>query len=669
MNDFFSRLPRFFFHFVRDRFPRFRASCIAWLALFAAPIVLGQSTEEGVVLPEVLVLSPHSRFSPNSSLCATVLDRKRLERNRARTLVDSLVSVPGVDPTSLGPSGSAQRIGLRGSSPEQVLVLLDGVRLNPAQGGGADLSLVALEGLERVEVIRGCAPSRYGSDGLGGVVNLVTRGGPPGGRLEASAGEGGLGRIAGLWRAGSDGRGWRLRASGSLGTSGSSFGYEDPVRRTRLERLNTDSRSAQAGIELSRTVATDSGSLEFSTAFDRTLSNRGAPGPAEFPTPRARISEAGRILRFSVTRRSSDPGGPFLTLEASGRRRVLSYQDPDRIPRPDSDVHASDRLETRAEAGLLLADRLDVRSSAGAWDERLDSTSDGHPRDAGLHVSAESRLLIGRFPGVPATADPASRGSLEVGGRLDDSRLFKARFAPRAGARLTLHRPTRLLLRGNAGLALRPPSFDDLFYSSSSMARGNPLLRPERSIQKDAGILFSPGAVSFSLTAFRHDVRDLIQWSPDFSGRWRPLNVIRAVLSGLEGESSWALRAGADWRADLDGSFTWMRAIDRSGQRNLDGKTLPRRPETKGGAGIRVAWRERLSAILRSRFVSFRWLDAPNVSYLPGFLAWTSGLSWSPRANLEFSLVVHNLTGVDARDLNDYPLPGRRWEWRTSVGF
>jgi len=627
-------------------------------------------SRDAFLLPEILVTTSSLRLAPNSSLTASVLDRDRLTRHHHRTLADALTESPGVDTASLGAVGSAQLVSLRGASTEQVLVLLDGHRLNPLQGGGADLSLVPLETLERVEVIRGCAPSRYGSEGLGGVVNLVSRGRQEGGRFDAATGSGGSGRLAGRYRSRLDRDGtWHLRLTGSQGVGAPSFSYADPERGTVRERSNVDSFVRMGGLSLSHSPARGVRFPDLSVDLDRMISRRGAPGPSEFPSPEARLEETGGGGRFQASLRGDEEGVSPLALSMSFTRRDVHYRDPAALPRAVEDSHVGDRLEFAADSGAVLGDRFILHAGAGASNEKLESTTDGLRRDSKFFLSLEPRLLVGRHPGVSPNSDFAARLSLEGGVRVETSRLFPTRATPRAGILLTLHPPTRMALRANAGLAVRNPSFDDLFFSAAAFARGNPDLRPERSRLVDAGLLWSPGPLGLSVTAFRHDARDLIQWSPDFSGRWRPLNVSRAVVNGLEGEGSLSLPLSFGLLGVLDSSFTWMQARDRSGDRNLDGKLLPRRPPFKSGAGLRLSWRQRVGMHVRSRFVSYRWLDAPNVSYLPGYLTYQAGFSIEPAKDLVFAFTIHNLTDVQARDLNEYPLPGRQWELRTSVGF
>ena len=107
----------------------------------------------------------------------TVITREDLERTRKITLLEALQEVLGVATVQNGPVGGAASVFLRGANSEHTLILMDGVELNdpisPARS--FDLAHLMLENVERIEILRGPQSTLYGSDALGGVVNIITR--------------------------------------------------------------------------------------------------------------------------------------------------------------------------------------------------------------------------------------------------------------------------------------------------------------------------------------------------------------------------------------------------------------------------------------------------------------------------------------------------------------
>ena len=105
----------------------------------------------------------------------TVVDRADIERLQARSVPDALRGVPGLGFSNNGGRGKATSLFLRGTESNHVLVLVDGVRINPGTIGSAALQNLTPAMVERIEVVKGPRSTLYGSDAIGGVVNVITR--------------------------------------------------------------------------------------------------------------------------------------------------------------------------------------------------------------------------------------------------------------------------------------------------------------------------------------------------------------------------------------------------------------------------------------------------------------------------------------------------------------
>ena len=93
----------------------------------------------------------------------------------AVSVADALQEAAGVSVADNGTAGSVQSLSLRGSTAAQVLILVDGVRLNDSRQGGADLSQIPVDNIERIEIVRGGTSALYGADAVAGVVNIITK--------------------------------------------------------------------------------------------------------------------------------------------------------------------------------------------------------------------------------------------------------------------------------------------------------------------------------------------------------------------------------------------------------------------------------------------------------------------------------------------------------------
>ena len=128
------------------------------------------------VATEVVVTAEAVPRTPSAlGVAATVVDRAAIERSRAATVADLLRSVPGVDVAQSGGPGGVTSLFLRGANSNSALVLVDGVKLNSPYFGGVDLSSLGTANVERIEIVRGPFSALYGSEALGGVVQVITR--------------------------------------------------------------------------------------------------------------------------------------------------------------------------------------------------------------------------------------------------------------------------------------------------------------------------------------------------------------------------------------------------------------------------------------------------------------------------------------------------------------
>ena len=123
-------------------------------------------------LPPVRVEGTRDLASQRTSATTVHIDRAKITRFQPTRVADALLSAPGVNVTRTGPWAS--QVSIRGLSGERVLVLVDGLRLQTGRGHGAQLSLVSIDKLESADVLPGAGGAIYGSDALGGVVELTT---------------------------------------------------------------------------------------------------------------------------------------------------------------------------------------------------------------------------------------------------------------------------------------------------------------------------------------------------------------------------------------------------------------------------------------------------------------------------------------------------------------
>lgn len=493
-------------------------------AVIGAAVLLGAgagAAQEPQAVPlDTLRVDVTSRASSvvSATRAVEVLERAEIRRLPARTVAEVLARVQGVD--VLGRSAAQTDVALRGSTFEQVLVLVDGVRMNDAQTGHFHLDLaIPLEEVERIEVLRGGGSSVHGSDAMAGVIHIVTRRGGPA-AVGATVGGGSFGTA----RAGAS-------AGGSAGSLRARVAAEG--QRSDGHRPGTDARVFQArgsvegevaggGLRADLGVAVrDFGARHFYTAPDATFDEY----------------ERTRTTTASVGWRAPAGSGWTLAPRLAARRHADDFLLERDDPGFYRNVHTSWQVGGEVVARGVVAPAVGVSLGAEAYRDRLESTSLGDLAETRAAVFGE--VVAGREGRVVA------HGGL----RGDRHSAYGTFVSPSAG--VAVWPAPWLRVRAAAGRSFRAPNWTDRFYQDPAN-QGDPDLRPERAWSVEAGAAVESAGAAVALTGFRRDARDLIDWArPEEGGDgvWQAMNIGRAVFEGLELEGRVVDGAGTRWVA------------------------------------------------------------------------------------------------------------------------
>lgn len=596
----------------------------------AAPEAPPDSTAMPVfTLPPVRVEAPRVPPTVPDPGFRTVLDRAWLDRTDPDDLPQALAGVAGLRVLDTG-DGLSRSVSMRGLGPDRVAVLVDGRPLNTAQGGGVDLEPLDLESVERVEITRGAMSALYGPGALGGAVNLVRR----------------LDRVPGgsfRFLAGTDDRALlRLRYGVGAGRWTADGALRAETASPRLGALR--SRGDGAGGNL-RLAFHPGWAAAIEAGLEGRRDIRDVPGTRYFPTPEARRTDT--YGEATLDLRGAAALGGVVDLSASASRMQRHYVDPRSSLGAVDDTHRNDRVRMEtAWKRAWTSGAVALRTEAVR--DRLRSTADGDRSRDRAALTATGHRSQGRWG-----AGAALRADVLQG------------FSPHASLRLSATRtlagspagPRRLLVRAGAGNAFRPPSFDDLFWPARAGAAGNPDLQPERSRDLDLGVEGMLPDGRLRLAAFASRVHDLIQWTPGPDGVWRPHNVGRARIEGLEAEAT--VRLPGSWiPLRLEASGSWTRARDATGDRLTGDKQLVGRPQALGFAEL--VWEPGAWTVAAGvRGVGRIPLTAANTKWTQPYALLHARVRWRVEPGLRFEVEGRNLLDTAYEDIRGYASPGR----------
>ncbi|HET7225381.1 MAG TPA: TonB-dependent receptor [Candidatus Eisenbacteria bacterium] len=639
-----------------------------------------------LLLPEVRVRAPRVPAALRRMPTVFVRELDAAHQLQAvRSLPELLARAPGVRVLDYGGLGAFSTISLRGSAPDQVAVLLDGVPLTGAARGVVNLADLPATAIERVEVYPYAAPLAWGAALPAGAVNFVTAADAGLRALRVARGSFGTWETAG-------GAGW----GGPMASAVVHAGYQGS--RGDFRYLDTHGTPFEPGDDAERTRANDRfdafaglASLRarrgawFARAHEDLLRHaQGLPGLGAVPALHARLS---MLQSLTVLDAGRDPSAdwPGVELEAGMDRQRSRFQD---LGLPDRGELGGTRHDTDdmigAERGRVAAVeswrawRLEGEADVRAEHARLADAADGLPDPAPSwrHAHGASGTLrwspwrgritlqgARRWERVTDRLHPAGLGVPAIV-------VAREVATPQLGARVAL--PAGCELRGNATDAERVPDFTELFGNQGTVS-ANPRLRPERVRSADAGLAWhgARGAwrASGSWAHFGSRARDLVLWWKNSPNTVQALNVLSARITG--DELAWA--AATPGGFELSASGTWQDARNTAAvPAYAAGKALPLRPRALVSAAL--AWRHgplALSADLQH--LGADALDPANRQRVPARTLTGATLAWAwgadaadaPAADapaarsLTVMFEVRNLGDVRASDLGGFPLPGR----------
>ncbi len=587
-----------------------------------------------------------------------------------------LLQVPGVTVTRTGSSQAFSSVTLRGGNPDQVLIYVDGVPLNIAEGGGVDVSTLPLGDVERVEVYRGTSPLAFGESALGGIISITTR--TPGlARATARAGVGSFqtafGDASGSGRAGP----LKLYLGGHVFSSKGDYPLRyngtplNPSTEVDTVRQNNDTLE---GNGVFRAMVSLAGRRTLALGLIGFSRDEGLPGPigalggpgevalhARFHTARGL-----GMLRYE----SRDDVGPGGRLEAE----VFVSLERNRLLDPDSEVqnqgpsfahqttlsigttvHAARPLGEWGRAAAVLEGRRETFTPV----DELDPVNPGVPARRLVGVAgAELTLFWHRL-------DLEIIPSVRVEALEDQAGSTITRALPTYRLGLVRALSAQATLKANAGLYHRAPSFLELYGDGTRRLLGNGTLVPESGTNADLGLWIDRSGDRVSAvsrtTLFGALASDLIYWLPTSGGPSRAENLNSARVFGLEQE----LQLAIGHHARLVAQATYLVANDESDDPTTRGKAIPHHPRWAGYARpelVRVGLPHQMefAAYGDAAILADTYDDPANVFRIPTEVLVGAGASLSrPRSGLRLTLSALNLSDSRSWNFSSWPLPGR----------
>lgn len=504
--------------------------------------------------PDAVVVTASRLPQPRSQTLqpVNVITSEDIARGGQQTLVEVLQTLGGVEITNTGGFGQPSSVFMRGANSGHTLVLVDGLRISSATTGTTAFENIPLSQVERIEVVPGQLSSLYGSDAIGGVIQIFTKTGrnAPGTTVTAGAGS---------YRTDSAGAGLNRTFGGT--DFGLNVGYFE------------------------------------SQGFDatKTTLRSGAPNPNNNPDKDGyRNKNVSARLAHRLDERNELGVTGFYSEGTTHFDNGPTTDDVNHQTLSAYSIYSRNRISDAWESLLRVGEGTDDFSSSGAfrffartrqpqatWQNNVKlgpGTAIG-----GLEYLAQDVISDTAYAKTYRTVTSAFAGytgqyekhDWQANAREDDNSQFGHHTTGLLGYAYRVMPDLRL--RVGAGSAFKAPTFNDLYFPGFS----NPNLRPERSRSKEAGLNYQLGSNRFSATYFDNRISDLIVFD---NATLAPQNVNRAKITGTE--LGYQMFTGG-WQANAH--LTLQKPVDEQ-----TGKLLPRRARDHGSVAVSNAigaWR------------------------------------------------------------------------------
>jgi len=649
-----------------------KSSICRLIAVSLLCVRLGSASAEVLVTTElepVVVVATRSP-EPLSKIggSVTILDDAAIQESQAVDVADLLIRTPGISMTREGGVGQSASVFIRGAASSQTVVIIDGVQLNDPSvtSGGFDFQHFMMGDIARIEILRGAQSTLYGSQAMGGVINVVTA--DPtnhlGGNLSAEAGSYGTGKVTAalggrtdalLWRVagdyyGSSGMtcidpafGGRRDCATQIAGSSGQIRYEftpDVQLDTRAYFMN--SRTDFNGYPPPNYVLADDGEYGYNQQLlvytgltiqsaDHSLSNRLA---VQYTDSQTRFYDPAALV-YAQNPDYGYSGASNETFYGIGRNTREEYQGTWALNARTHWVfglqHELSTINTDTPAfdfGGPVPLRADVSLTSGYAQLQ-------HELLTGLTLTAGERYDHHDLYGGHAT------GQLAAAWALDDNRtIFRASF----------------------GQGFKAPALYELY----APYYGNLSLKPETSNTWDAGVEHHSrdNRVMLSATYFKSTSHSLINFfscpitlvDPKcavFGGYYANIGETQAY--GAEVQGAWHLNAATT----LAVNYTYTHAIDKSAGATTYDAELPRRPKSIANLSLSHRWHSRWSSTLAVRYSGPSFDDAANSLRLSGYTVVDVRANYAISDRLEAYARIENLGGAHYETAYQYGTPGR----------
>jgi vitamin B12 transporter len=465
-------------------------------------MVKGQSADVFIALDTIYVLQKKTpELLKNTSQSILVIDQEQIKNSASYSLAELLQNTAGIDIKRRGIHGIQSDVSIRGSTFDQVLILLNGMPLSDPQTGHHALNIpVDLQDVDRIEILKGPAARKYGQNAFAGAINIITK-------VEKKSNV----LISGDFSSFNTGR-LHVRAS---------------VPSNKMNQQLSFSKSFSEGYRYNTDYVMDQFNYQNSSNFNKNTlfiqlghSQRsfGANGFYASPSNKDQFEQIGTstlLLNYEI-KKNNVSLKPSVYIRRNQDEYIFIRNNPSIYRNLHIGKTYGSELNTTIQHSIGI---FSIGIEARIDDFQSNNLGDQKRKTIGVHIEEKFILLNKKLDISPGIA----------GYNYSD---FGTQFFPGVDVGFQVMQDLKVFF--NSGYTWRIPTYTDLFYSDP-VNEGNSELKPEKAWTNEIGLRLTKSFISLQGAAFSRSSKDLIDWSKlDSIDKWRPSNIASVNTQGIE---------------------------------------------------------------------------------------------------------------------------------------
>lgn len=586
----------------------------------------------------------------------TITD-KEISNKNGESLAEILQIAGGIFIKSYGNSSSLSTVSLNGLGAEHTLVLLNGFKLNSAQNAQADLSLISKNNIERIEILNNGASSIYGSEAIGGVINIITK--------SNHSKELGIGVTAGYGSYNSGLLSLNLSKSFSRFSfnmdyvkekSENNFKYffNDGINKILKERLNSGFSSSDYVFNASMKTGKYS-EINFYTGYK--ISDRNIPGQETGSEPSDAIQKDNNLNSIVSFRHRFS--AKFLAITKFNYQNNLSEYTNSTVTKSyyRNKYYSNSAQINFTGKNLELISGYDISYSALKSNELTDNIK---------------RIQYGIF--LVSEYNLSGKIKLFPSARYDYiSDIKRSVLSGKIGFNYRPEKELNLNFRSSAGNSFSAPTFNELYWINL----GSKDLKPETALNFDAGFIFGFNNISsntIELTYTYIKAKDKIVWTPGQNGNWTPQNLSSTESEALSADFRISKKFNRNLSSEIDLMYSYTSSKKSGADFENDpteGKQIFYIPKNLFKINVNVNYRNS-GLNLFYIFTGKRYTDQENIGFLPA--------NYMLESNIYHKFVMHNISALvrfevnnilnsDYQIISGYPMALRNFKVSLSLNY